>query len=168
MSKLPLNTAGSCAVCWAQRILGKGFIVSYSQVCLKSRNMPVRYKIYRDSWFINCNLLILQESLAYNFVSTAHEVWSWFGWFLLRTNPEYRPTSFSAKWSFIILNLVCIQTYRKLGLYCNRFVFPKIKKKKKYSPLSVNMGLMLSLLYSAPVLCLLFLGERCYVLIGLC
>lgn len=65
---------------------------------------------------------------------------------------------FSTKWSFIILNLVCTQTHRKLGLHCNIFVFPKIKKK--YCPLSVNMGLMLSLLHPAPALCLLTLISR--------
>lgn len=127
MNKPSWNTAGSCVVSWTQRILEKGFIISYNQVCLKFSNISVRYKIYRDTWYINFNFLILQESLTYNFVSTSG---SWgLGWF--KDNPQVQDyIYFSTKWGFIILNLVCTKTHRKLGLHCHRFVFPKIIKKK--------------------------------------
>lgn len=76
-----------------REILGKDFIVSYNQVCLKSRNIPVRYKIYRDIWFINFNLLILQESLAYNFVSTSGSWGLKISWLVsLKDEPWYRTT----------------------------------------------------------------------------
>lgn len=135
--------------------------------CLKSSNIPERYKIYRHTQFINFSLLILQESLEYNFLSTSS---SWSLKMSLLVSFKDKPRvqdyiNFSTKWSFIILNLVCSQTHRKLELCCNRFVFPKIKNN--YCPLSVNMGLNLSLLHPAPAMCLLFLGERCYMLTGL-